>query len=149
MTRFTVEPALRPISAWPPDWIENWSIASIGSSVPAMPETPPWLTAAVFWNASLLSAPSIWKLLPRVRTPFTEVPATPGASCSMPRKSRPLSGRSCTCLGRTTLLSAVDTVSSSSVDAVTLIVSATCDSPIFSSTDAICETVTSTFVRSV
>jgi hypothetical protein len=48
ITRFTVEPALRPISAWPPDWTENWSIASIGSSVPAMPETPPWLTAATF-----------------------------------------------------------------------------------------------------
>jgi hypothetical protein len=97
----------------------------------------------------LLSAPSIWKLLPRVRTPFTDVPATPGASCSIRVKSRPLSGRSCTCLGRTTLLSAVDTVSSISADAVTLIVSATCDNPIFSSTDAICETDTSTFVRSV
>ena len=67
-----MEPALRPVSACPPDCTENWSIASMGSSVPAMPETPPWFTAAVFWNASLLSAPSIWKLLPRVRTPFTE-----------------------------------------------------------------------------
>ena len=73
-----------------------------------MPETPPWFTAAVFWKASLLSAPSIWKLLPRVRTPLTEVPATPGASCSIPRKSRPFSGSSCTCFGWMTLASAVD-----------------------------------------
>ena len=114
-----------------------------------MPDTPPWFTAAVFWKASLLSAPSIWKLLPRVRTPFTELPATPGESCSMRVKSRPLSGRSCTCFGRTTLLSAVETVSRISADAVTLIVSATCERPIFSSTDAICETATSTLVRTV
>jgi len=47
------------------------------------------------------------------------------------------------------LLSAVDTVSRISADAVTLIVSATVDNPILRSTEAICETDTSTFVRTV
>ena len=103
----------------------------------------------MFWNASLLSAPSIWKLLPRVRTPLTELPATPGASWSMRVKSRPLSGRSCTCLGWITLLSAVDFVSSVRIAAVTCTVSATVDNPIFRSSDDTRETVTSTVTFSV
>ncbi len=64
-------------------------------------------------------------------------------------KSRPFSGRSCTCFGWITLLSAVETVSSVIADAVTCTVSATVDSPIFSSTAEILETVTSTVVLTV
>ncbi len=98
----------------------------------------------MFWNASLLSAPSIWKLFPRVRTPFTELPATPGASCSMRVKSRPLSGRSWTCLGWTTALSAVDTVSTVTAEADTWIVSATAETASLISMPLILDTDTST-----
>jgi hypothetical protein len=64
-------------------------------------------------------------------------------------KSRPLSGRSWTCFGWITLLSAVDTVSSNGELPVTVTVSATCDRPIFKSTDDTRDTLTSTCVRTV
>jgi hypothetical protein len=103
------------------------------------------LTADVFWKASLLSAPSIWKLLPRVRMPLTELSVvTPGASWSMRRKSRPLSGRSCTCFGWTTLARAVDWKSRPPAVPCTCTVSVSCETPSCSEIAVTRDTVTST-----
>src|SRR5882762_5279780 len=100
--RLTVPPALRPDSA--PDCVcdENSSIESIGSTTPAIPETPPWLTAGMLCQKSLLSTPSICQFIWFGRVPFndpkppTEYLPYPGATATNCVKSRPFSGRSCT-----------------------------------------------------
>jgi hypothetical protein len=53
VTRFTVPPGLRPVSG--EDWVcsENSSTESIERVIPAMPFTPPWLTAAMLCQRSL------------------------------------------------------------------------------------------------
>ena len=43
--------------------IENCSTASIGRMMPAIPDTPPWLTAGILCQISLLSTPSICQLI--------------------------------------------------------------------------------------
>ena len=56
---------------------ENWSIASSGNTIPAIPFTPPWLTAGMFHHKSLLSVPSICQFTELVRVPFTEAKPAP------------------------------------------------------------------------
>ena len=67
-----VPPGLRPPSG--PAWVcaENWSTASSGRMMPAMPETPPWLTAGMLCQRSLLSTPSICQFIWLARVPLSE-----------------------------------------------------------------------------
>src|ERR1700685_849485 len=105
MVRLAVPPELRPRSVEPAVTKEKFSIASMGRMTPAIDDTPPWLTAGIFHQRSLLSVPSICQLTELERVPFTlatpapppvERPANPGVCESIWVKSRPLLGRFCT-----------------------------------------------------
>ncbi len=71
MVRFAVPPELRPSSVEPAVTNEKFSIASMGRITPAIEETPPWLTAGIFHQRSLLSVPSICQFTEFERVPFT------------------------------------------------------------------------------
>ncbi len=71
-----------------------------------MPETPPWFTAGMLCQKSLLSTPSICQFIWLARVPFsdpnppTEYPEYPGCTAMNCVKSRPFMGTSCTaCVG--------------------------------------------------
>ncbi len=57
--RFAVPPGLRPRAVEPVVTKLKLSMASMGKMTPAIAETPPWLTAGMFHQKSLLSVPSI------------------------------------------------------------------------------------------
>src|ERR1700677_1010860 len=102
MVRLAVPPELRPSSVEPAVTNEKFSIASMGKITPAIDDTPPWFTAGMFHQRSLLSVPSIWQFTEFQRGPLTaptpapppvERPANPGVCASIWVKSRPLLGR--------------------------------------------------------
>ena len=127
--RFTLPPGLRPDSGAACVCAENCSTASMGRIMPAIPETPPWLTAGILCQRSLLSMPSICQLIWLARVPFSEPypPAPelekPGARMINCVKSLPFSGVSCSDFPLTPAVCVVDVVSSASALAMTSTVS--------------------------
>src|SRR5229473_3420425 len=71
MTIFRTAPELRPYSAEPWLCTLNSPSASTGKSVAGALATPPWLNEGCWRNESLLSTPSIKKILDFSRCPLT------------------------------------------------------------------------------
>src|SRR5207245_4624822 len=70
MTIFRTAPELRPYSAEPWLCTLNSPSASTGKSVAGALATPPWLNEGCWRNESLLSTPSIKKILDFSRCPL-------------------------------------------------------------------------------
>src|SRR2546422_8006665 len=115
MTIFRTAPELRPYSAEPWLCTLNSPSASTGKSVAGALARPPWLNEGCWRNESLLSTPSIKKILDFSRCPLTlNEPndprgvrgAAPGIRKVSLRKSRPFSGSRFTCRSLMTSASA-------------------------------------------